>query len=198
MSASSIPAKPTIAQPGRRLVAALYDGMLVLAMLFFVGAILIVIGTYWLGQPGQAAAAAQPLPTWYQSLVQFPASLLTVWTFYGLFWRKSGQTLGMQTWHLKTVDAQGQLLKWPRVWLRCASATVLPAVAALLAWAVYGYVGAVAFSAFIGWIGNYLLAYTNRRRLALHDILSATITLKMPPGEVQNWQQFWKRLRQGG
>ena len=48
------------------------------------------------------------------------------------FWRKSGQTLGMQTWRLKTVNDQGGLLTWRQSFVRIISACLLPALCALL------------------------------------------------------------------
>ena len=42
---STSPSQPTVAKPMVRLVAIIYDGMLILAMLFLVGSILAVLGT---------------------------------------------------------------------------------------------------------------------------------------------------------
>lgn len=188
--------KPVVAGPAVRLLAALYDGMLVLALLFFVGAVLIVAGTLLLGLEGQGSEASRVLPGWYQWLVQFPITLLTIWGFYGLFWRRSGQTLGMQTWRLKTVTATGQLLNWPQTFLRCAMASLLPLACGGLTWLLNGHAGMTALSLLLGFMANYLWAGFNHRRLALHDMLSGTLTLRMPPGDVRSFKDFIQRMKQ--
>lgn len=48
--------------------------------------------------------------------------------FYGVFWRKAGQTLGMQTWRLKTMNRDGSLLSWGKAVKRILAACVLPAL----------------------------------------------------------------------
>jgi uncharacterized RDD family membrane protein YckC len=37
------------------------------------------------------------------------------------FWRRSGQTLAMKTWHVRLVDAAGAKVGLPRAWLRYLS-----------------------------------------------------------------------------
>ena len=51
--------EPTIAKPTTRLAAIVYDGMLILALLFLVGAVLVVIGTLLTMQTGTDSAQAQ-------------------------------------------------------------------------------------------------------------------------------------------
>ena len=106
---TSMPAveEPTIAKPTTRLAAIVYDGMLILALLFLVGTVLTVIGTLLTMQTGTESAQARSLPVWYQNIVMTPSFILTLVGFYGLFWRRGGQTLGMQTWRLKTVNDSG-------------------------------------------------------------------------------------------
>lgn len=128
----------SIAKPFVRLAAIVYDGMLILAMLFLVGAVLSVVGTLLLLDVGSASQHAQKLPVWYQNGVMTPAFLLTLVGFYGLFWRKSGQTLGMQTWRLKTVDAQGHLLTWRQSFWRIVCACLLPLLCATIGGVLHG------------------------------------------------------------
>ena len=106
---STSPSQPTVAKPMVRLVAIIYDGMLILAMLFLVGSILAVLGTVLFLEIGTSSQEAQTLPDWYKNAIMTPSFVLTLVGFYGIFWRKSGQTLGMQTWRLKTVNDQGGL-----------------------------------------------------------------------------------------
>lgn len=163
-----------------RLLALLYDFLLVVAMLLVVGVTLIAIGTLAFGMQGSSGAQASELPTWYRYGVLFPAMLASVMGFYGLFWRKSGQTLGMQTWRLQTVDTQGKLLTWSKSLRRCLAACVLPMLCALLAGLgskqALNWVSAFCF----GFLANYVFIWFTPKRLALHDMLSQTLTLQIP------------------
>lgn len=169
-----------IASPMVRLMAIMYDGMLILAMLFLVGTVLSVIGTLLFMDVGTTSQEAQKLPLWYQNGVMTPAFVLTLVGFYGVFWRKSGQTLGMQTWRLKTVDAQGHLLTWRQSARRIFSACLLPLLCATIGGVLYSSRLSVLMSAFLGFIFNYLFCWLNSQGLAAHDIISNTMTLKIP------------------
>lgn len=169
-----------IASPMVRLMAIMYDGMLILAMLFLVGAVLAVVGTLAFMDVGTTSQEAQKLPVWYQNGVMTPAFVLTLVGFYGVFWRKSGQTLGMQTWRLKTVDAQGRLLTWGQSARRIFSACLLPLLCATIGGVLHGSRLSVLVSAFLGFIFNYLFCWLNSQGLAAHDIISSTMTLKIP------------------
>lgn len=67
---------------------------------------------------------------------------LFLWLGVGLYfvwcWRKSGQTLAMQTWQLKLSDGQTKLLNWPQALIRYALASLsLGAFGLGFAWAVF-------------------------------------------------------------
>jgi len=67
---------------------------------------------------------------------------LFLWLGVGLYfvwcWRKSGQTLAMQTWQLKLSHGQANLLNWPQAWLRYALASLSLGVFGLgFVWAVF-------------------------------------------------------------
>ena len=66
-----------VAKPGTRLAAILYDGMLILALLFLVGTILTVIGTLLTMETGTQSQQARSLPTWYQNAIMTPSFILT-------------------------------------------------------------------------------------------------------------------------
>ena len=171
---------PTIAKVGVRLLALLYDGMLILALLFFVAMILIVVGT-WLTSPvGTTAEQAQTLPAWYQNGVLTPTFIITLVGFYGLFWRRGGQTLGMQTWRLKTVTTEGKLLTWSQSLIRILSACVVPVLCGLVGYLLHGSRSAILASSVVGLVFNYGFCWFNRQGYAVHDMLSKTVTLKMP------------------
>lgn len=169
-----------IARPMVRLFAIIYDGMLILASLFLVGTVLSVIGTFMFMDVGTTHEQAQKLPAWYQNAVMTPAFVLTLVGFYGLFWRKSGQTLGMQTWRLKTVALDGTLLTWGQSFRRILSACLLPMLCAMVGGLLFGSRLAVLMSAMVGFLFNYLFCWVNVRGMAVHDILSNSLTLKIP------------------
>lgn len=190
--------EPTIARASTRMIAIVYDGMLILALLFLMGTVLTVIGTMLTMETGVTSDQARALPKWYQNFVMTPAFILTLIGFYGLFWRRAGQTLGMQTWRLKTVTAQGELLTWGQSVKRILSACVVPLLCALVAGLLHGFSeqsrGAILSSAFFGLIFNYVFCMFNRRGLAVQDILSNTVTLKMPKIQHESlWQSFKNR-----
>lgn len=186
---------PVIAKPLIRVTALLYDGMLILAMLFLVGAIGAVVGTLLLMEVGTNSTHAQRLPTWYQNAVMTPLFVLTLIGFYGVFWRKSGQTLGMQTWRLKTVDDKGRLLTWSKSTHRIISACLLPLLFAVIGGIFHGSRLAILFSAMLGFLFNYTFCLLNSRGLAVHDILSNTLTLKVPKIEHESLWQSWRKKK---
>lgn len=98
----------------RRLVAAFYDGIVVIAVLFF---------------------AALPVVLLHGSAVEgsflFDIYLLGVaFAFYGGFWTHGGQTIGMRAWGVRVVRADGGPVRWTEAGLRFT--------AAILSWVALG------------------------------------------------------------
>lgn len=184
--------EPIIAKPTTRIAAIVYDGMLILALLFLVGALLVVAGTLLTTEVGTESAQAQALPAWYQNLVMTPSFILTLVAFYGLFWRRGGQTLGMQTWRLKTVNNAGRLLTWGQSFKRILAASVMPVLFGIIGSLIGGTRAIVLTSAFLGLMFNYAFCLFNRRGLAVQDMISNTITLKMPKTENEG---LWRVIR---
>lgn len=188
--------EPTIASPMERVVAIVYDGMLILALLFLVGTVLTVVGTLLTMQTGTESSQAQSLPRWYQNFIMTPSFVLTLVGFYGLFWRRSGQTLGMQTWRLKTVNNSGQLLTWGQSFKRILAACLMPLLCGIIGSLIGGSRAVLLLSAFIGLMFNYMFCLFNRRGLAVQDMLSNTITIKMPKQEHEGlWSGFKNRKK---
>ena len=188
--------EPTIASPTERVVAIVYDGMLILALLFLVGTVLTVVGTLLTMQTGTESSQAQSLPRWYQNFIMTPSFVLTLVGFYGLFWRRSGQTLGMQTWRLKTVNNSGQLLTWGQSFKRILAACLMPLLCGIIGSLIGGSRAVLLLSAFIGLMFNYMFCLFNRRGLAVQDMLSNTITIKMPKQEHEGlWSGFKNRKK---
>ena len=191
---SSSTEQPIIAKPGVRVVAIVYDGMLILALLFLVGTVLTVLGTMLTMETGTTSDQARSLPSWYQNMVLTPAFILTLIGFYGIFWRRGGQTLGMQTWRLKTVNATGHYLTWTQAIKRILAACIVPVLCGMIGWLIHGTRAAILASAIFGLVFNYMFCLFNRRGLAVHDMLSDTFTLKVPKVQHEGlWQSFKNR-----
>lgn len=184
---------PVIAGIAVRMMAILYDGMLILALLFLMGTIGAVVGTLLLLDVGTESTHARQLPLWYQNGVMTPLFVLTLIGFYGLFWRKSGQTLGMQTWRLKTVDNMGNLLTWSQSTRRIMSACLVPFLCGMIALILNGARLWVLLGALFGFVFNYAFCLFNSRGLAVHDILSNSMTLKVPKIEHESLWRSWRK-----
>lgn len=180
--------RPVIAGVTVRLLAGMYDLLLIMALIFVVGVVLIVIGTQ---HYTTATGAATVLPDGYRYGVMFPAFMLAIWGFYAVFWRKAGQTLGMQTWRLKTMTPTGDYLTLMQSAKRCLAACVLPSISALIAYLVHHTPVALAFSFVTGFLLNYALALFNDKHLAAHDILSGTLTVRMPAAKQTATRWGW-------
>lgn len=88
----------------RRLGAALYDSLLLLALWFSAGFIVI------------AVRGGQPIPAltlWFELLLWGLGFL-----FCGWFWTHGGQTLGLRAWRLRAVARDGSPLGWRQSLLR--------------------------------------------------------------------------------
>lgn len=161
-----------------RLFVLVYDGLLLVALWMITSAVLVPLGTPEAAARHQELTVVSPL---YRQLVLFPALVLVTWLFYGYFWTRAGQTLGMQTWRLKVLRADGALPRWPDAITRCASACLFPLACGLIARVSWHSNAAVLASLMLGFLGNYLWMLWNPRRLAWHDQLSGTRVWKLPP-----------------
>jgi uncharacterized RDD family membrane protein YckC len=81
--------------------------------------------------------------------------------FYGLFWTRRGQTLGMLSWRLRTERLDGTLLSWGDAIRR-------------VCWGVLSWLPAG-----LGW----WWALFDRERRTWHDALSHTRTVVLPKGQ---------------
>lgn len=127
----------------RRLIAMVYDTFLVLPLIM----VNVAIG---MGIHGAITGGGDAAPL-HPQLVQLIA-LLSLIVFFSAFWRKSGQTLGMQAWRVKLVAIDG------------GQPTVLQSVRRCL--------GAIISAACLG-LGYWWCLFDRRGRY-WHDYLSGT------------------------
>jgi uncharacterized RDD family membrane protein YckC len=134
----------------RRLGAMLYDGLVVLALLMVITALLLPLTG---GQAITAERYGAPLEYAYRALL-----IAVVVVFFGWFWTRRGQTLGMQAWRLVIVRADGCRLTWGDSCKRLA--------AALVALAPLGL--------------GYFWIWVDRDRLTWHDRWTRTRVVVLP------------------
>jgi uncharacterized RDD family membrane protein YckC len=97
------PATPERAGLPRRLAAMFYDTLLLLALLMVATALFL---------PFTGGEAIDPHTQPALELVYRLVLLVLVAGFFGLFWTRRGQTLGMATWRLRVEREDGRLLTW--------------------------------------------------------------------------------------
>ena len=163
---------------GLRLFCIVYDGLLLLALWFITTMALVPFGT-----PDTAAAKHEitVVAPAFANFVLFPALVAVTWLFYGYFWTRNGQTLGMQTWRLQVLRADGERLRWSDALGRCASACLFPLACGLMSQVAFKSAGAFLMSVLLGFLGNYLWMLWSAQRLAWHDQLSLTRVWRLPP-----------------
>ena len=105
----------------RRLGALFYDSLLVLALLFIAMAIL----TPFVDKA--VIKAYQPLFFSYLLLVSF--------LFFGWFWTRGGQTLGMRAWKIRVETGNGDNISWKQSVIRFLVALLTLGIGML--WALF-------------------------------------------------------------
>ena len=98
----------------RHLLAILYDSLLIIPLFMAVTALWVSV---W-GPTNDALTQTVPAP------LQWVSWSLVLFLFFGLFWRKSGQTLGMQAWRIKLISEDGGQPTWQQVALRMIGASL--------------------------------------------------------------------------
>lgn len=147
-----------------------YEGM----VLFGIGLIPGAIGALFVALTGQQH------PMQSDSALRVIA-FLVYGVYFTWFWSRRGQTLPMQTWHIRVVTTSGQPLTQPRALLRYLASCIWFAPAAALAslnhWARWDALAAVA----VGVVAYALLALLHPQRQFWHDALCGTQLVDAPP-----------------
>jgi uncharacterized RDD family membrane protein YckC len=134
----------------RRLGAMVYDGLLVLA-------VLMVATALWLPSTGGEAVTPEVVGPLAFRAYQVSMAILAG-GFFGLFWVRRGQTLGMAAWHLTVIRVDGGRFTWMDALKRLA--------ASLLSWLPAGL--------------GFLWMLVDRDGLAWHDRLTETRIVHEP------------------
>jgi len=166
-AAPGLPATPSLR---RRMASFVYEGLL----LFGIGLIPGAIGALFVALTG------------HQHPLQSDTALRVITfgiyaVYFTWFWSVRGQTLPMQTWHIKVVTTDGKRLSQPRALLRfiasCAWFAPAAALAAANHWTRWQGLAAIG----VGVVAYALLALLHPQRQFWHDALCGTRLIDVRP-----------------
>lgn len=107
---------------GRRLAAMFYDSLLCIALMFVTTGIYMMISKVIIG--GQAYKAMNDAGQTIHDPLLSSVLFITLFSFFGYFWTKTGQTLGMQVWHLRVQTEDGLSISWMQALIRFFGAAI--------------------------------------------------------------------------
>jgi uncharacterized RDD family membrane protein YckC len=149
----------------------IYDALLVIAIAMVFTALLL---------PFSKGEAITPAAFGAMAYL-YRVALVAVWAaFYGLFWTRQGQTLGMMAWRIKLEREGGGLVSWRIALTRLAVAAAPPVIVAMLGLALPTLARPIMIAALVVWLAGYGAMYVDRERRALHDRWSHTRVIVLP------------------
>nr|MDT0250586.1 RDD family protein [Endozoicomonas sp.] len=92
----------------RRAAAMLYDSLLILALLFLAGFLNLFVQVMIFGAEQLKAMTEQGYNLGGGFF--FAVQVIIIYGFFGFFWTRSGQTLGMRAWRIKVVNNENSLI----------------------------------------------------------------------------------------
>jgi uncharacterized RDD family membrane protein YckC len=166
--AAASPASQAVAPSlSRRMASFVYEGLILFGILLIPGA----VGAIIVAVTGQQHSVQGDLILQVTSFSIYAA-------YFTWFWSKRGQTLPMQTWHIKVVTADGQPLSWGRAFVRYLASWLWVAPAALIAvlnhWSFREDTRAMVVGASLGVLGYALFALVLPQKQFLHDLICGT------------------------
>lgn len=156
----------------RRLIASLYDGLLLLGLWLCAALIELLLREHVLGLARHWG--------WMQ-LYFFAVGLV----FFGRSWTRGGQTLGMQVWRLQVRRVDGAALRWPIATLRYAvmlatwMMVLAPTLLLIPRFANHPTVQAAAFAGAGAVLVSAVLMLTESRRRAICDWAAGTEVVQL-------------------
>ncbi len=156
----------------RRLAAAVYDSLLLVA-LWMITALVDVVIRDLIGLPRNLQAL---------QVLEFSVGLL----FFGWFWTHGGQTLGMRVWKLRVRRHDGSVLRWPvaavrySVMLATWIAVFLPLLLLSPKVAAHVHAGKAASVATIVCVLALIAVLVDRRRRTPCDWASGSEVIELP------------------
>jgi len=160
--------RPANASIARRFAALVYEGLLLVALVFAVNFLLLPLVT-----PGHAGEGKDlVVPALPQRLALFWILFAVLAGFFTWCWSRGRRTLAMKTWRMRLVRVDGSPLP-PRTALLRYLATWIGPLLAVLAYAVLAPRGAGAHATWLVALG-FLWAFIDRDRQFLHDRIAGT------------------------
>ena len=141
----------------RRVASLLYDIFLVTSIWFVLGYLI----QFFFGIENNQIINGQLETDPFIDALYFFLMVSSCICFYGWFWMRSGQTLGMLAWRLRVVSLNGDPLSLPQILVRWCSA----------------------WPAFFAFGFGYLWIYLDRKGDALHDKLSKSKVIVIPKSQ---------------
>ena len=149
MDSSLNTTEPLLAAPfWRHLLAMLYDSLLIIPLFMAAAAL-------WIAFFGPTKTLDEPA---VPAVLQWCSWILILLLFFGIFWRRAGQTLGMQAWRIELISTSDEPLTWKQVTIRLS--------------------GAMLSAVFFG--GGYLWRFVPPHHRYWHDRLSQTRLVLVP------------------
>lgn len=159
---------------GRRLLALLYEGLLLVALALVAGFALAPI----VSPPESAATHTLGVPGTFSRVIAFLSLVALGALFYVWSWSEGRRTLPMKTWQLALVTVAGQPVSRRRALARYAAFWIGP----MLGLATYALLQAAGWGALALPLTalNYLAALVDPDRAFLHDRLAGTRLVVAP------------------
>jgi len=106
----------------KRLMAMLYDLMLCFALVMVVAGLYtglhqLMINSGLIGYDRYARMLEEDGAIGHDPVL-FILLFCSVWGFFGFFWRRTGQTLGMQVWNIRVQNDDGTPVTWLQAFMR--------------------------------------------------------------------------------
>jgi uncharacterized RDD family membrane protein YckC len=121
---------------------------------------------------------------WTWSLIYFSVMLGVCFAFYGYFWTRTGQTIGMRAWRIRAEAQQADVMTWFQAMQRW-----LTAIGAWIPCLLFTMFAEQRHSRQLGWLGevlalvgaaSWLTMYGDLQRRTWHDRFSKTRVVKLP------------------
>lgn len=164
----------------RRLGAMLSDALVVFGLLALTTLFVFVPILNLLGKK-----AMVPSEVGWSMYFFYLTTMLGVWLgFYGYFWVRNGQTIGMRAWRIKVVSLGGEVLTWGQSLRRWVLA-VLPWFCASVALNVaerwqLGWLTIIGYGVCVLGVLGLLRMYIQPDKLTWHDRLSGSCIILLP------------------
>ncbi|MEP7208000.1 MAG: RDD family protein [Casimicrobiaceae bacterium] len=166
---------PRRASVRRRLAALVYEALLLAAVAFIAGFVLLPL------TPSVSDATTVAIPGPLVRVTSFAAIVVVFGVYCTWFWSRGRRTLAMKTWQLRLVTDEGAPLAWSRALRRYLAGWIGPCLAIATYLPLHAHAHGRWALALLG--VNFAWAAIDRDRKFMHDRLAGTRLLedRRPP-----------------